>query len=113
MVYQWLEHIEEPLKSFYNKHKLFQKNKLYNLSFINETDSLTLKVEGVLRDIVEFAKIKGYNVRKFKNDSEGREISVWRSINELLWDDKIFEILNEDDVWFMRFFLTDSIDLQK
>lgn len=112
LVYQWLEHIEESIKSFYNKHKLFQKNKLYNLSFINETDSLTLKVEGILRDIVEFAKIKGYNVRKFKNDSEGREISVWRSINELLWDDKIFEILKEDDVWFMRFFLTDSIDLR-
>ncbi len=112
LVYQWLEHIEESIKSFYNKHKLFQKNKLYNLSFINETDSLTLKIEGILRDIVEFAKIKGYNARKFKNDSEGREISVWRSINELLWDDKIFEILNEDDVWFMRFFLTDSIDLR-
>ncbi|MBO5947817.1 DUF4209 domain-containing protein [bacterium] len=112
LAYQWLEHIEEPIKNFCNKHKQFQENKLYNLSFINETDTLTLKIEGIVRDIVEFAKIKSFNVRKFKKDSEGREISEWRSINDLLWDPKIFEILNEDDVWFMRFFVTDSIDLR-
>ena len=110
--YQWLEHLEEPIISYFDKQQKFIKDNNYRLTFINEVDSLTLKIEGILRDIVGIANIENFTVRKFVNDSKGRQISNWKSINELLWDSDILNILSEDDVWFMRYFLTDALDLR-
>ena len=110
--YQWLEHIEQPIISYFNKQQKYLYDNNFRLTFINEVDSLTLKIEGILRDLVEFAHIEGFSVRKFVNDKEERQISNWKSINELLWDSNISKILNEDDVWFMRYFLTDYLDVR-
>ncbi len=110
--YQWLEHIEQPIISYFSKQQKYLYDNNFRLTFINEVDSLTLKIEGILRDLVEFAHIEGFSVRKFVNDKEERQISNWKSINELLWDSNILKILNEDDVWFMRYFLTDYLDVR-
>lgn len=110
--YQWLEHIEQPIISYFNKQQKYLYDNNFRLTFINEVDSLTLKIEGILRDLVEFAHIEGFSVRKFVNDKDERQISNWKSINELLWDSNILKILNEDDVWFMRYFLTDYLDVR-
>lgn len=110
--YQWLEHIEQPIISYFSKQQKYLYDNNFRLTFINEVDSLTLKIEGILRDLVEFAHIEGFSVRKFVNDKEERQISNWKSINELLWDCNILKILNEDDVWFMRYFLTDYLDVR-
>ena len=112
LVYQWLEHIEQPIMSYFNKQQKYLYDNNFRLTFINEVDSLTLKIEGILRDIVELAHIEGFSVRKFVTDKNGRQISNWKSINELLWDSNILKILHEDDVWFMRYFLTDHLDVR-
>lgn len=109
--YQWLEHVKEPIISYFEKQQKYINNN-YRLTYINEVDSLTLKIEGILRDIVDIANLENFPVRKFIEDAKGRQISNWKSINELLWDLNIFDILPEDDVWFMRYFMTDSLDLR-
>lgn len=98
--------------SYFNKQQKYLYDNNFRLTFINEVDSLTLKIEGILRDIVELAHIEGFSVRKFVTDKNGRQISNWKSINELLWDSNILKILHEDDVWFMRYFLTDHLDVR-
>lgn len=110
--YQWLEHIEQPIISYFNKQQKYIYDNNFRLTYINEVDSLTLKTEGILRDLVDFAHIEGFSVRKFVDDKDGRQISKWKSINELLWDPNILKILNEDDIWFMRYFLTDYLDVR-
>ena len=110
--YQWLEHIKGPIISYFEKQQKYIKDNNYRLMYINEVDSLTLKIEGILRDIVDIANIKNFPVRKFIEDTKGRQISNWKSINELLWDSNMFNILTEDDVWFMRYLMTDSLDLR-
>lgn len=112
LAYQWLEHIEQPIISYFNKQQKYLYDNNFRLTYINEVDSLTLKIEGILRDLVDLAHIEGFPVRKFVNDKDGRQISNWKSINELLWDPNILKILNEDDVWFMRYFLTDHLDVR-
>lgn len=112
LVYQWLEHIEQPIISYFNKQQKYLCDTNFRLTFINEVDSLTLKIEGILRYLIELAHIEGFSVRKFVNDKNGRQVSNWKSINELLWDSNISKILNEDDVWFMRYFLTDYLDVR-
>ena len=109
--YRWFEHIKEPIISYFHKQIEILNNK-YQVTYINEVDSLTLKIEGILRNIVEIANLKEFPVRVLVSDNNGREISKWKSINDLLWDKNIFKILSEDDVWFMRFFLIDYIDLR-
>ena len=112
LTYQWLEHIEQLIISYFDKLQKYLIDSNFRLTFINEVDSLTLKIEGILRDIVEFAQIKNFQVRKFVKDKNDRQISNWKTINELLWDPLIFNILNEDDIWFMRYFLTDYLDVR-
>ena len=77
-----------------------------------EVDCLALKIEGILRDIVDIANLKDFQVRKFVNNEQGQPISVWKTINELLWDKNIFQILPENDIWFMRFYLVDYYNLR-
>ena len=110
--YQWLEHIEQPIISYFDKLQKYIIDSNFRLTFINEVDSLTLKIEGILRDVVEFAQIKNFQVRKFVKDKNDRQISNWKTINELLWDPLIFKILKDDDIWFMRYFLTDYLDVR-
>ena len=73
---------------------------------------MTLKIEGILRDVIEFAQIKNFQVRKFVKDKNDRQISNWKTINELLWEPLIFKILKDDDIWFMRYFMTDYLDVR-
>lgn len=110
--YQWLEHIEQPIISYFDKLQKYIIDSNFRLTFINEVDSLTLKIEGILRDVIEFAQIKNFQVRKFDKDKNNRQISKWKTINELLWDPLIFKILKDDDIWFMRYFLTDYLDVR-
>lgn len=110
--YQWLEHIEQPIISYFDKLQKYIIDSNFRLTFINEVDSLTLKIEGILRDIIEFSPIKNFQVRKFDKDKNNRQISKWKTINELLWDPLIFKILKDDDIWFMRYFLTDYLDVR-
>ena len=110
--YQWLEHLEEPIVSYFDKQQKYINDTNYRLTYINEVDSLTLKIEGILRDIVDIANIEAFPIRKFVDDAKRRQISNWKSINELLWDPCILNILPEDDVWFMRYLMTDVLDLR-
>lgn len=110
--YQWLEHIEEIIISYFDKQYKYIQDSNYRLKYINEVDSITLKIEGILRDLVDIAHIQNFQVRKFSEDAKGRQISNWKSINELLWNSNIFNILSEDDVWFMRYLLTDWLNLR-
>lgn len=110
--YQWLEHIEQPIISYFDKLQKYIIDNNFRLTFINEVDSLTLKIEGILRDVIEFAQIKNFQVRKLVKDKNDRQISNWKTINELLWDPLIFKILKDDDIWFMRYFLTDYLDVR-
>lgn len=108
--YQWLEHIKEPIISYFEKQRKYACNSYFRLTYINEVDSLILKIEGILRDLIDFTQIDNFTVRKFVNDVKGRQVSYWKSLNELLWDNNISQILSKNDVWFMRYFLTDYLN---
>lgn len=110
--YQWLEHIAEPIISYFDKIQKYLLDNNFKLSFINEVDSLTLKIEGIIRDLAEFAQIESFSVRKFVNNKNGKLISNWKTLNDLLWDNNIFKIISKNDTWFMRYFLTDYSGLR-
>jgi len=110
--YRWLQHIQEPIISYFNKLQNYLGNNSCDLILINEIDSLTLKVEGILRDLIELSQTEGFSVSKLENDSKERQIFKWKTINELLFDENIFKVLPKNDVWFMRYFLIDYFNLR-
>lgn len=73
------------------------------LVFIPEIDSLTLKIEGIIRDIAELNNLDQFKAYKFNV----KQTFNWRNINDYLYDEAFSNFINEDELHFMRFFLID------
>jgi hypothetical protein len=71
-------------------------------------DSLTLKIEGLLRDMCEFSGIATFYQTK---DKKGRNIVREKDLHALLHEDKIKELFDEDDLLFFRFLLVEQAGL--
>jgi len=68
-------------------------------------DSLTLKIEGLLRDMCEFSGVATFYQTK---DNKGRAITREKDLHALLYEDKIKELFDEDDLLFFRFLLVEQ-----
>lgn len=73
-----------------------------------------LKIEGIIRDIIALSNIKYlYTTKsKIKNNDENKKIVECSSINTLIWEKEIFELIPENDVWFLRWFLVDGLGIR-
>ena len=111
--YRWIDYISPSITSYFRKMNNFisRKGKFYPI-FIEEIDSLTLKIEGMMRDLIDFSKIKGFSTIKHCYDNNNRKIVQKKNINAFLWDKNIFEIFPVDDVWFLRYLLIETINLR-
>ncbi len=71
-------------------------------------DSLTLKIEGLLRDMCEFSGVATFYQTK---DNKGRNIVREKDLHALLYEDKVKELFDEDDLLFFRFLLVEQAGL--
>lgn len=110
--YKWLDFIEDSLCSYLGRleKNLINNEPQYPL-FIQEIDCLVLKIEGMIRDLVRIKNLKGFSIYKFSRNCD-TEIVAMKDINTLLWDKNIFEVLPQNDVWFLRYFLIESFNLR-
>ncbi|HTY23873.1 MAG TPA: DUF4209 domain-containing protein [Desulfomonilaceae bacterium] len=67
-------------------------------------DSLTLKLEGLLR---EFCDSYGITTFCTTTDSKGRQISMEKDLNALLHEDALKQIIDQDDLMFFKFLLVE------
>lgn len=109
--YNWLDMIKEAIYLGFLKLESYVQNKESPLMFILEIDSLTLKIEGIIRDLILNSKIDGLNAHKF-NYKHDCKLFSWKNINGYLFDPKLTEILPKDDIIFLRYFLVDMINLR-
>jgi hypothetical protein len=103
-IYSWINLLIPSLKEY------FLQMSYYSLSgnspnFMLCIDSLSLKLEGLLRDLCEFNNIKTYY---FINDKFNRKIAREKDINMLLHEDCIKEFINEDDLLFLKYLLVEK-----
>jgi hypothetical protein len=73
-------------------------------NFILAIDSLTLKIEGIIRDFCEFSDITTFSSKREKSGIIVRE----RDINALLHDTKLKDILGNDNILLLRFLLVEK-----
>jgi hypothetical protein len=68
-------------------------------------DSLTLKIEGLLRDMCEFSGVSTFYQTK---DNKGRAVAREKDLHALLYEDKIKELFDEDDLLFFKFLFVEQ-----
>jgi hypothetical protein len=73
--------------------------------FVLPIDSLTLKIEGLIRDICNFSGVATFY---FIQDEKGRQIAREKDLGALLYEGKIKELFDEDDLLFFRFLLVEK-----
>ncbi len=69
-------------------------------NFTLSIESLSLKVEGIIRDLFS---LKGLNTTTSRRDAKGDIVTQERRLDDLLRDPQINELISEDDVLFLKY----------
>ena len=102
--YNWLSLIMPSLLDFFNQLD-YALSSTSTPNFVECIDSLTLKVEGIVRDLCYFNDITTFYQDK---DNKKRVIYMERDLNALLHDPKISQLFDEDELFFFRFVLVEK-----
>jgi cell fate (sporulation/competence/biofilm development) regulator YlbF (YheA/YmcA/DUF963 family) len=103
--YCWLALIAPALNEYFTNLEFYFRNQANYPNFILCIDSLSLKIEGMLRDICEF---KGITTFELKPDKKGRTISQEKDIHKLLYEPEITDLIDKDDLLFFKFLLVEK-----
>lgn len=106
--YNWLQYIAPSIESFFIKFQKCIETSEYSTLFIPEIDSLSVKIEGIIRDMIHLTNTKEIPTFYFDKDKNFR----WNNINKYLCDPNIFKIIPQNDVYFLRYLLIDHRNLR-
>lgn len=101
---KWLSIVAPGIVDFFvAMDGLIYSKKVYNIT--TSFDSLTMKIEGILRTLAEYHGIHTFTIKK---DNLGREISEEMDIMKLLTHPEVVEFIGEDDIFFLRYVFTEK-----
>ncbi len=103
--YNWLNLIAPALNEYFIQMHHYFINPINHPNFVLSIDSLTLKMEGLIRDMCEICGVSTFYQTK---NSKGGNIVREKDIHALLYEDKIKQLFNEDDLLFFRFLLVEK-----
>ena len=104
--YNWLDLIAPALYEHFRQMDFFFADPTINFpNFVLSLDSLTLKIEGLFRDLCQRSDIAVSHQTK---DNLGRNIVHEKDINALLYEDTIKKLFDEDDLLFFKFLLIEK-----
>lgn len=102
----WFDLLSPGLKEYFTQMDYFIQSGDHYPNLILTIDSLTLKFEGILRDICTTSGIPTFYQTK---DKKGREITREKDIHSLLYEEKVVELLKDSDLHFLRYVLVEKI----
>ncbi|HPC35071.1 MAG TPA: DUF4209 domain-containing protein [Candidatus Marinimicrobia bacterium] len=103
--YNWLNLIAPSLHEYFLQIQYYFANPNYPPNLVLSIDSLTLKIEGLIRDICQFSGVTTFYMT---NDNKGRNIVREKDIHALLYEEPIKELFDEDDLLFWKFLLVEK-----
>lgn len=105
--YNWLNLIAPALNEYFLQMDFHLADPVVNSpNFVLSLDSLTLKIEGLFRDL---CRSSGATTSRQRQDNSGRNITVEKDIDALLREDAIEELFDEDDLLFFKFVLVEKV----
>jgi ribosomal 50S subunit-associated protein YjgA (DUF615 family) len=106
--YSWLNLIAPSILNFFNILNYSFLNPSEPLNLVLSIDSLTLKLEGLLRDMCEFSGVATF----FQTENKKRRpIIREKDLHRLLYEEKIIELFDEDDLLFFKYLLVEKAGL--
>lgn len=105
MEYNWLSLIAPAIHEYSLQMQYHLVDPSYLPHLVLSIDSLTLKFEGLIRDICQFSGITTFLMTK---DSKGRSIVREKPIDALLREQPFKELFNEDDRLFFKFLFVEK-----
>ena len=106
--YNWLNLIAPCINEYFIQMKAHFYNPEFAPNLVLAIDSLTLKIEGIVRDICALSRIITFYQTK---DKQGRNIVREKDINWLLREDSIKNLFDEDDLLFFKYVLVEKAGL--
>lgn len=103
--YNWLNLIAPSLHEYFLQMQYCFCNPNYSPNLVLSIDSLTLKIEGLIRDICQFSGLTTFYMTK---DTKGRNIVREKDIHSLLYEEPMKELFDEDDLLFLKFLLVEK-----
>lgn len=103
--YSWLNLLAPSIHDFFLQFNYMMANFNNKPNFVLCIDSLTLKLEGLFRDLCKFSGVTTWYPTK---DDKGRTVYREKDINRLLHEDKIKDLFDKDDLLFLRFLLVEK-----
>ena len=103
VMYNWLDLIAPALKEYFRQMGFCFADPTNVPNFVLSLDSLTLKIEGLFRDL---CRLHGAGTSRQKKE---RNIGQEKDINALLHEDAIKELFDEDDLLFFKFLLIEKL----
>ena len=105
--FNWIALIAPSLNEYFRQIDYFFADPTTNApNFVLSLDSLTLKIEGLFRELCFLA---GVGTSQQKQDRLNRNIVRERAITVLLRDDAIRKIIDQDDLLFFKFLLIEQL----
>jgi Domain of unknown function (DUF4209) len=104
--FNWLQTLAPGINDFFSQIFFLYQNPLNIPNFVLAIDSLSIKIEGILRDICE---LRGVTTFFQADDGKGRNIVKEKDINALLREETIKNTLSKDDLMLMQFLLVDKV----
>lgn len=106
--YNWLSLIAPALNEFFVNLEYYLTSPTVIPNYILCIDSLSTKIEGIIRDICEFQGITPF---EFKDDGKGRTVSMQKDIHKLLNEEEIVILISQDDLLFFKYVLIEKVGL--
>jgi hypothetical protein len=103
--YNWLNLIAPAINEYFRQMDYYLCDHANIPNVVLSVDSLTLKMEGLLRDICQFS---GVSTVHFTKDDKGRNIAREKDIHVLLYEEPIQQLFDEDDLLFFKFLLVEK-----
>lgn len=103
--YNWLNLIAPSLHEYFIQMQYHFAHSGCPPNLVLSVDSLTLKIEGLIRDI---CRLSGETTFYMTKDSKNRNVVREKDIHALLCEEAIKKLFDEDDMLFLRFLLVEK-----
>lgn len=103
--YTWLSVIAPAIQEYFSQMQYYFADPDYLPQLVLCLDSLTLKFEGLFRDICEFSGTPTSYVTK---DRKGRPVRREKPVHMLLYEKTVESLFDTDDLLFFRFLLVEK-----
>ncbi len=103
--YNWLSLLAPSLNEYFFQLQSSLSYPSYSPNLVLCIDSLTLKIEGLIRDICQFSGVATFYIT---NDAKGRAIIREKDLHSLLYEEPIKNLFDQDDLLFFKFLLVEK-----